>query len=251
MNDIYATPEADLGVNHSSDRAGGSIEDAISGNIEISMLGTMGEAWRGLKGFKFKCHIALVIYFVVYLVAILVSYPVILGLIALGADQATAGIMGFVIQMVAVVVTMPMAFGVLIMGMRHAQRKPASAGSIFGYFSSIPSLFLVYILQTILVLIGLALLVLPGIYLMFAYMFAMPLVVEKKMSAWQALETSRKAVTHVWFRFFGITWLMSLIFMLGILTLGIAWIWTLPWSVLAIAMIYTKLFGVESHTLSE
>ncbi len=48
MNDIYATPEADLRDNNQSDRAGGNIEDALAGNIEINMLTTMGEAC-GLK----------------------------------------------------------------------------------------------------------------------------------------------------------------------------------------------------------
>lgn len=251
MADIYATPEADLAQSGPSDRSGGNVDDAIAGNIEIKMLETMGEAWRGLKGYKLKCHIALAIYFVVYLAAILISIPIVIGLMAIGADQQTAGIIGSVVQLVAIVATMPMIFGVMIMAMRHAQGKSVSAGSIFNHFGSIPSLLLVYILQTILVMIGFILLILPGIYLAFAYMYAMPLVVEKKMSAWQALETSRKALTRVWFRFFGIVWLISLVNMLGILTLGIAWIWSLPWSFLGIAMIYTKLFGVEAHTLAD
>ena len=65
------------------------------------------------------------------------------------------------------------------------------------------------------------------------------------------MEVSRKALTRVWFRFFGIIWLIALINMLGLLTLGIAWIWTLPWSVLGVAMIYVKLFGAEAHTLAD
>ena len=70
MSDIYATPQADLGNSAASERAGGSIEDAIAGNIEIGMLDTLGEAWRGLKGFKLKCHIALILYLLVFLVAV-------------------------------------------------------------------------------------------------------------------------------------------------------------------------------------
>ena len=69
MSDIYATPEADLGNSSASERAGGAIEDAIAGNIEIDMLATLGEAWRGLKGFKLKCHLALVLYLLVFLAA--------------------------------------------------------------------------------------------------------------------------------------------------------------------------------------
>ncbi len=251
MGDIYATPEADLSQRGYAERQGGNIDDAAAGNIKVRMLETMGEAWRGMKGFKLKCHIALVLYFLVYLVAVMVSIPVIIGLSSLGADPQTAGLIASLVQLLAVVCTMPMAFGVLIMGMRHAVGKPVTAGSIFGYFGSIPTLLLAYILQTIMITIGLLLLVLPGIYLMVAYMYAMPLIVEKKMSAWHALETSRRALTRCWFRFFGIVWLLSLVNMAGLLTLGIAWIWTIPWSVLGIAMIYVKLFGAEAHTLAD
>ncbi|MFT5219936.1 MAG: putative membrane protein [Planctomycetota bacterium] len=251
MNDIYAAPEAELSVEQQGSRTGGSVEDAIAGNIEISMLGTLGEAWRGMKGFKLKCHLALTVYLIVYLLALALSFPVGFGLGAIGADTQSAGIIGGLVQFIAVVVTMPLMLGVIIMGLRHAAGESVTVGSIFSHFGSIPTLTLAYILQTILIMIGLLLLVLPGIYLMFAYMYAIPLVIEKKMPAWQALETSRKALTRVWFRFAGFILLITLIIGLGVLTLGIAWIWTIPWSVLAFAMVYLKLFGAEAETLAD
>jgi uncharacterized membrane protein len=100
------------------------------------------------------------------------------------------------------------------------------------------------------IMLGLILLILPGIYLMIAYMFSMPLVVEKNMPAWQSLEVSRKALTRKWFPIFGLLLLMGFINTLAIFTLGIAWIWTIPWSVLTMSMVYTKLFGAEPHTLA-
>jgi len=251
MSDIYATPEADLGKVNQSARAGGSIEDAIAGNIEIGMLETMGEAWRGLKGFKLKCNIALALYFLVFIGAAVLFGVVVFALAQSGADPQVIQVLGWVFQLVITLVALPMTFAILIMGIRHSQDKNVSAGEVFRHFRAIPSLFLAYFLQTILILLGIALLVLPGIYLMFAYMFAMPLIVEKKMSAWQAMETSRKALTRVWFRFFGLIWLISLINGLGMLTLGIAWIWTIPWSMLAISMVYIKIFGVEAHNLAD
>ena len=86
---------------------------------------------------------------------------------------------------------------------------------------------------------------------MIAYAFAMPLVVEKNISAWRALETSRKALTGKWFPMLGLMLLMMLVNSLTVLTLGIALIWTIPWSVLIMSMVYTKLFGAEPHTLAD
>ena len=251
MSDIYATPEADLAQDNLGNRVGGTIDDAVAGNFEVNMLETLGEAWRGLKGYKLKCHIALALYFLVYIGAFLLAGALVVGLAATGADQSVVGILSFVMQMAIIAVMLPMGVAVLIMALRHAHQKSVSAGEIFRHFGTTLTLVWCYFLQIIMIMIGLVLLVLPGIYLMFAYMFAMPLIVEKKMGAWHALETSRKAVHKVWFRFFGLLWLISLINLLGVLTLGIAWIWTIPWSVLAIAMVYEKIFGIEAQTLAD
>ena len=251
MADIYATPEADLSQNIEMDRAGGNIDDAVAGNFQVNMLETLGEAWRGLKGFKLKCIIALLLYMLV-LFGVVVVLGVVVGLVTfLGADQSVANLLNFVFQIVMNLVLLPVGVSIFVMAMRHANRKPVSAGEVFRHFDVMGSLFVAYFLQTILIVIGLMLLVLPGIYLMFAYGFALPLVLEKKMGPWHALETSRRAVTRVWFRYFGFVWLLMLINMLALLTLGIAWIWTIPWSILAMAMVYQKIFGVEAHTLSE
>ena len=250
-SNIYATPEADLSNNSSAGRAGGNIEDAIAGNIEISMTGTMAEAWRATKGFKLTCHLAFLLYFAISIVVGLIGIPIVIGLIAVGAGEATASIVGSVVQIIASIVVLPVFIGIHILGMRHAEQKSITATAIFGYFNRAPVLFLCYFLMLVLIMLGIAILVIPGIYLMFAYMFAMALVVEKNMSAWSALETSRKALTRVWFRFFGLFFLISIINLLGIFTLFIAWIWTVPWSVLTLSMVYTKLFGAESHTLAD
>ena len=251
MADIYATPEADLAQGIEADRAGGNIDDAVAGNFQVDMLETLGEAWRGLKGFKLKCHIALILYFLVFLGAGVLFGILAAILAATGADESVIGVLSFVFQLVITLFALPMSYALFIMAMRHAHGKPVSAGEIFRHFGTVGSLFVAYLLGTILIMLGTLLLVLPGIYLMFAYMYAMPLIVEKKIGPWQALETSRRAVTRVWFRFFGFIWLLTLINVLGVLTLGIAWIWTIPWSILAMAMVYEKIFGVEAHTLAD
>lgn len=251
MNNVYAAPESELRYETPSDHSGGTIEDAVAGNVEISMTATMGEAWRNMKGFKRSCHVAFFLYFVIAIITSLISYPIIIGLMSIGADANTAGSVGAVIQFLASIAIMPMFIGIHIMGMRHAESKSVSAGSIFGYFSKIPTVFLCYTIMMIMIVLGMFLLILPGIYLMIAYMFAMPLVVEKNMPAWRAMEVSRKALTRKWFPMFGVLLLMGIVNTLALFTLGIAWIWTVPWSVLTMSMIYTKLFGAEPHTLAD
>ena len=80
-NDIYAPPEADLSHTGSATRSGGNVDDAVAGNIEINMLETLGEAWRGMKGFKMKCHIALTLYFLVFL-GVAILFGIFIGILA-------------------------------------------------------------------------------------------------------------------------------------------------------------------------
>jgi hypothetical protein len=251
MGDIYATPESDLSHRPQSDRAGGNVEDAINGDIEINMLETLGEAWRGMKGFKLKCHIASAIWLLIYFLAALIALPVTIGLISLGADEGTASIIAWLVQIVAMAVTMPMMVGITIMGIRHSQGRSVSAGSIFNYFHRSPAAIWWYVLMTLMLMLGFLLLILPGIYLSFAYMFSLPLMIEKDMSAWQALETSRKAVTRIWFRASGFLMLIMLVLTLGMIPLGIPLIWFVPWITLAYALLYFKLFGAEARTLAD
>ena len=53
------------------------------------------------------------------------------------------------------------------------------------------------------------------------------------------------------FVMFGLLILIGFVNTLAIFTLGIAWIWTIPWSVLTMSMVYTKLFGAEPGTLAD
>jgi len=101
MSDIYATPEADLAQNIDANRSGGNIDDAIAGNFEVNMLETLGEAWRGLKGFKLKCLIALLLYLVVF-IGVGIGFGIFSSIIArtgadiiarTGADPSVIGIL--------------------------------------------------------------------------------------------------------------------------------------------------------------
>jgi hypothetical protein len=250
-SDIYATPESDLSRQPRSGRAGGNLEDAVSGNIEVNMLQTLGEAWRGMKGFKLKCHIATAIWFLVYILAAMISLPVSIGLVSLGASREITMIVSQLVQTVAIAATMPMMVGITIMGIRHSQGKPVSAGLIFNYFHRAAAAILWYLLMVLMIALGFVLLVLPGIYLSFAYMYSLPLMIEKDMGPWQALEASRRALTPIWFRVTGFMLLLWLLMILGMLPLGIPLIWIMPWVMLAYAMLYFKLFGAEPGTLED
>ena len=93
---------------------------------------------------------------------------------------------------------------------------------------------------------GFVLLVLPGIYLAVAYSLALPLLVEKEMGIWQALEISRRAVTHCWLRCWGLMLVATLVAIIGGgFTFGIGLIWFMPLAALSFGVLYRNVFGYE------
>ena len=99
--------------------------------------------------------------------------------------------------------------------------------------------------MSILIALGFMLLIIPGIYLSIAYMFALPLIVEKNMDFWQAMETSRKAVTQHWFKLFFTGVLMVIIYLISTIPLGLGLIWTIPMFVALHGVLYRRIFGID------
>ncbi|MCA1765050.1 MAG: hypothetical protein LC633_02160, partial [Desulfobulbaceae bacterium] len=102
-----------------------------------------------------------------------------------------------------------------------------------------------YILTSILTFIGFFLLVIPGIYLSVAYALVIPLVIDKEMSPWQAMETSRKGVQRHWFKVFGLYIVMSIICFISAIPMGLGLIWTVPMFFMVNGILYREVFGVN------
>ena len=104
------------------------------------------------------------------------------------------------------------------------------------------------LITTLLIYIGFILILIPGMYLAIAYCMTMPLIADRRLTPWQAIETSRKAVTKRWFSFFGLFLVVGLVIFGSALTLGIGLIWTAPWSINVIGVAYRRTFGVVQTT---
>jgi len=95
----------------------------------------------------------------------------------------------------------------------------------------------------ILLTIGFCLFILPGIYLSVGYMLTLPLIMEKGLSPWQAMEASRKAIHKRWWTVLFTFILMSIITTLSAIPLGIGLIWTVPMCSVLVGILYYHFFG--------
>ncbi len=250
MTDIYKTPDAELS-NQQVSGDYGSLEKGIAGDYEFSIGDTLSEAWEKTNGAKLTFNLAFFLYFLVAIGVMVVAQFILIPFIPSepGADTSLFMIVWIGQQVIINLILMPIVMGMFLLGLRRAVDAPVNATSIFGYYNKALTLLLTLIIMYVMLTIGFVLLVIPGIYLSIAYILAMPLVVEKNLSPWQALEASRKAISKNWFTVFGFMIVMGLILFVSALPLGIGMIWTMPMLMIAYGIMYRNIFGCETETV--
>jgi len=219
-----------------------SVRGESAGNAYFSIMGVIKDTWRETKGAKASIWIGSC---VMYLVMVVVGSGIFL-LPALGFDlMTTAGMVtNVMIQILVSVISIVFTAGLLYMGVRKAAGDTISWKMIFKGFSHTSQIILATVFQSILVGLGLLLLVLPGIYLIVGYGLTLPLILDRKMSAWEAMETSRKAIHKVWWKVTGALFLMVIIYAVSAIPLGIGLIWTMPMFIILGGVVYCCLFDV-------
>lgn len=214
-------------------------------DYDFAIGAVLSESWERTSGLKGSFWAAGAIVFVILLVlgAVVGGGSTVL----VGNDDGIPGVLtSLIIQLVIMALMYPFVAGIMMLGIERSVDLPLSYKSVFGYFAYTLPLLGVAVLMSILVTIGFLLLIIPGIYLSLAYMFTVPLVVEKNLGIWDAMETSRKAVTSHWFKLFFLFLIMGIILIVSALPFGIGLIWTYPMMVAMMGVMYRDIFGVEA-----
>ncbi len=241
MNESYLAPQSDLVEKNSSSDS--TLEDGLSGNYTINISNVISEAWGKTKGVKRYILGAAVLMYVGIFVAIML-------LALLGTEGAEPGL-GFILiqivtQLLMMTISVPFFAGMMLLAMKKVQGQPFDFGDILSGFRKIAPLVIAGALMNVFIIVGFVFLIIPGLYLSFAYMLTLPLIIDRDMGVWEAMETSRKAITKHWFSFFGFWLVMMLIFLVAMIPFGLGLIWVAPMFILAYVIVYREVFGIES-----
>jgi len=206
----------------------------LSTNTDWSIGEVLKSASEKQVGFKFNYFIALVIYGAVSIAITLVQ-------------EATVGTTGdlaaSLVEIIVTLILFPLGVGLGLLGIRRAAGKETPVSTLWEPYSHALPLIVMFVLMAVLIVAGFFLLVLPGIYLSIAYSFSPYLIVEKNMGVWEALETSRKAITEYWWRYFGLMLVALLLVIIGSIPLLIGLFWVLPIIAIATGEVFAKTFG--------
>ncbi len=208
------------------------------------IIGVIKDTWDETKGAKASIWAAIA---VLYLVMLLAEAAASFLTISRGGDGTTSVGQGFdsVLQLCLSAVAVIFTAGLLYIGVKKVAGEGISWKMIFSGFSFSGQIVLATLLQSLFVATGLLLFVLPGLYLMVGYSLTLPIIMDRGMSAWEAMEASRKAIHKVWWKVAGAFVLMGLIQFISAVPFGIGLIWTVPMFVILVGVMYHRLFGVE------
>jgi len=250
MTDMYKTPDATLTESPEMDGFG-SLERGKAGDYQFVIGDIIREAWRKTKGAKGTVWLALLLYGII-MIPVTIGVPWLLEMAGMPSQQAPGApfdptlLVGLIVaQIISIAITLPLGAGLFMLGLKLASGVPVSATEVFGYFHKVLPLLVTVVVMYIMLIIGFILLIIPGIYLAVAYYLAIPLVVEKGLGPWQALEASRKAISKCWFRFFGLGFTLTLLMIVAAIPLGIGLIWVMPLLIIAFGIVYRNIFGLE------
>ncbi len=94
--------------------------------------------------------------------------------------------------------------------------------------------------------VGFILLIIPGIYLSVCYLFTSPLIIDRELDFWQAMEGSRKIVTRKWFDLALFSGVLFLINLGGTLFFVVGLVFTIPFSFCVLSAAYEDIVGIET-----
>ena len=133
--------------------------------------------------------------------------------------------------------------GLMLMFIRRIRGERVELGDLFAGFNFAVPLIIAGLLMSALTLVGFVLCILPGVYLAVGYVFALPLIIDKKLDFWPAMEVSRQVVHKHWWAMFLFAIVLVLIICLGALLCGVGLIIAAPVAIAAVSYVYEDLFG--------
>jgi uncharacterized membrane protein len=223
------------------DQVGGSVENSLQGgaNLDIKILAK--EAWnlsQTRKGSLLQG--ALLIFALVLLCIGVLEHIFDIQDWALAPPNVQLAL-----QIVVTIVTAPLIAAMFMTGISHSVgERPAFSAVLRRIINSALVVFIA-VLILVIVYLGFALFLVPGIYLGLATGFSMMLYVEKQLPPSQAIMQSIRVFNRYWIQLSLFYMAAFVLFIIGMFTFGLAYIWIIPFYFNFKGILYRELFGIK------
>jgi hypothetical protein len=174
----------------------------------------------------------------------LFTSPIIQGMIREKQISPGGILIVVLVSILSAPIYMVLMSGLMVYFLKLIRGEPASVGDAFsGFGPMIGQLVLLGLVTNVLALIGYALCIIPGLFLQVAWLFALPLVIDRRMNFWDAMELSRKMVCKHWFIVFAFLIVYGLVVLAGVIACCIGILVTIPIGLGAWMYAYETIFS--------
>jgi len=163
-------------------------------------------------------------------------------LVVLGGAVGVLSLIPFLGIAIGILVAPALGLGAAAWLLARARGQRPSVALLFSQFPRFGEALALYLVNAILVALGLALCILPGLYLALAWGASWGLLADRRGSFWECMEISRRTLTaHLGWAIL-LVLVLSLVAVSGLLLCGVGVLLTAPLAYLAYAVAYTRLF---------
>ena len=139
----------------------------------------------------------------------------------------------------------PLFGGLMLYFLKTMRGEPVTVETAFaGFGPRFLHLFLVHLVAAFLIGLGFVCFILPGVYLLVSWSFALVLVLDQGLDFWPAMELSRKMVGKHWWLMLACLLLLGILALSGLLACGIGLLLTFPFALASFLYAYENVFGV-------
>ena len=222
--------------------------DLVGGDYELDIGSCITRSWELIKNnFWPAVGVNALIFFIIIAfnqIGSLVTGPIIQQMMRQHTVSPAGILIVLLVNIVSAPVNMIFMAGLMNYYLKMIRQETVSISDAFsGFGPGIGQLVLLGIVTNILVLIGYALCLIPGLFLQVAWLFSLPLIVDRRMKFWDAMELSRKMVCKHWFLVFGFFIVYALVVMAGVLACCIGLLVSMPIGLGAWLYAYETIFS--------
>lgn len=240
---------------------GATLSKGTLGLYEFNIKHILKEAWQkvhGIKGTYWKAVLFTLLILLGFVCAAFIL-SILFNIIAASLFHLTKAdilymdkILVLVWRAILIIFMAPLGTGIRMIAVKWSVNEKINASSIFQYYRYWQKLWVLPLIIYLLTLLGMDTkfyIELPvyiiTIYVIASYYMFYPLIADRNLSIWEALEASRKAISYHWFKILWFIILLGLIIIGSLLTVGILLIWTLPMVNNSYGILYREIFGVQ------
>jgi uncharacterized membrane protein len=147
----------------------------------------------------------------------------------------------FIFSILSFVVDVITSIGIIVVTLKFVDRKKPEIEDLYQHYSYFLNYILSSIIYCLIIIAGLILFIIPGIYWAVKYQFYKFYIVDKNMGPWEAIKASGRLTRGNKWKLLWMDIVFALISLLGIIALGIGILVAMPIISLASAKVYRKL----------